>query len=208
VVEDAVAERLRAAGRAVVRGEAGLLTRVVVCLLGEALWLPVEGAFPVPGLAGPLDFGRPGFADRRRETLTILREAVLAGRARDLVRQTCGRLGGCSVTGWGTVPADPSELEQIVACFQPSVQWLLVETFLQEGWAALPGFPDLLVLDGPACILSECFPSRWPAGGRLIEVKGPGDSVRDGQKIWFDRLLQAGVPVELVEVAPPIKGAG
>jgi hypothetical protein len=34
----------------------------------------------------------------------------------------------------------------------------------------------------------------------LVEVKGPGDTVRPGQAVWFDRLIGAGAPVELWRV--------
>lgn len=35
---------------------------------------------------------------------------------------------------------------------------------------------------------------------RFVEVKGPGDSLSDTQKIWIDVLLSAGVPVEVCRV--------
>lgn len=35
---------------------------------------------------------------------------------------------------------------------------------------------------------------------RFVEVKGPGDSLSETQKIWIDVLLSAGVPVEVCRV--------
>jgi hypothetical protein len=34
----------------------------------------------------------------------------------------------------------------------------------------------------------------------LAEVKGPGDSLRDEQRVWMHRLLELGVPTEVWKV--------
>ena len=41
---------------------------------------------------------------------------------------------------------------------------------------------------------------------RFVEVKGPGDSLSETQKVWIDVLLSAGVPVEVCKVKAKIKG--
>lgn len=43
---------------------------------------------------------------------------------------------------------------------------------------------------------------------RFVEVKGPGDSLSDTQKIWIDVLLSAGVPVEVCRVKAKEDGEG
>lgn len=43
---------------------------------------------------------------------------------------------------------------------------------------------------------------------RFVEVKGPGDSLSDTQKIWIDVLLSAGVPVEVCRVKTKEDAAG
>jgi hypothetical protein len=49
------------------------------------------------------------------------------------------------------------------------------------------GFPDLVY-----------FP---PAGGyRLIEVKGPGDSLQNNQQRWMQHFQQHGIPHQLARV--------
>ena len=51
------------------------------------------------------------------------------------------------------------------------------------------GAPDLLLLSpGP------------PARARFVEVKGPGDSLRDAQLAWIDVLVRAGAEVEVAHV--------
>ena len=54
------------------------------------------------------------------------------------------------------------------------------------------GAPDLLLLapqteDAPPC-------------ARFVEVKGPGDQLRDAQLVWIDVLVRAGAQVEVAHV--------
>ena len=48
------------------------------------------------------------------------------------------------------------------------------------------GLPDLIVFEGEALT--------------LIEVKGPGDSLRLAQRLWHDHLLRAGVSIKIAKV--------
>ena len=64
------------------------------------------------------------------------------------------------------------------------------------------GLPVLLIIPGPAVRLEGCLPTRLDRGGLIVELKGPTDSTRDAQAVWFDRLLVAGARVELWEVRP------
>jgi hypothetical protein len=59
-----------------------------------------------------------------------------------------------------------------------------------------------VVLPGPEARLPDAHPARLPAGLVLAEVKGTGDVLRDEQLVWQDRLLRAGVAVEVWSVAP------
>ena len=76
----------------------------------------------------------------------------------------------------------------------------VMEAFLDHGGYAFSGLPDLVVLPGPDITVDGLFPARLGPELHLVEVKGPGDSVRDEQAIWFDRLVDAGVSVELWRV--------
>lgn len=65
-------------------------------------------------------------------------------------------------------------------------------------------------------VLFGCWRVRAIADGRIwhptkkearfVEVKGPGDSLSETQKVWIDVLLSAGVPVEVCKVKAKIKG--
>jgi hypothetical protein len=51
------------------------------------------------------------------------------------------------------------------------------------------GLPDLVVFDAE--------------GLSLVEVKGPGDTLRLAQRLWHDHLLKGGVRVKLAKIVAP-----
>ena len=59
--------------------------------------------------------------------------------------------------------------------------------------------PDLVILPGVVTTLAA-HPSRLGGGLLFAEVKGPNDALSDRHRVWHDRLLRAGVDVELWHV--------
>ena len=52
-------------------------------------------------------------------------------------------------------------------------------------------------------LLDELTSSVWDYSekvARFVEVKGPGDSLSETQKVWIDVLLSAGIQVEVCKV--------
>lgn len=201
VVEDALITALADAGRAAVHGEGALWTTLFALLFADAYFLPVSGALPARLLPGPLDVGTPAFAARREDAVAEVLAAVAAGEAPDRVRVADARWRGVVLAGaaWGRCDGDT--LARIAAALGPVALGCVLDRLLREGWSAARGLADLVVLDGPPVTL-PARPARLAAAARLVEVKGPGDTVRDDQAAWFDRLLAAGVPVELWRVEP------
>lgn len=188
-VEAALVRRLAVAGRAAVHAENALWTTLFALVFREAYFLPVPGMLPTPRLAAPLDLGRPGFHLRRRApTEALLRRVAAEGPAPFLAAWSGERLTGL----W----ADPAWLA-LAATVPGPMAAAVLERLLAEGWAAARGLPDLYVPPGPEVRLEGAIPARVPAGARLAEVKGPGDTLRDDQRRWHHRLLEASVPVEI-----------
>jgi len=192
-----VARRVEAAGRRVVACEGAWIRSLLVLLLGEILFLPVPGALPVPRLPGPLDLGTPAFAARRARAVFALLEAVDRGEAPHRIRAAGARWEGVLVRGYSR--PDPEGLAATAEALGPAGVRALVTPLLQRGFRAAAGLPDLIVLGGPSVRL-DAHPSRLPPGPRFVEVKGPGDTLREGQRVWIDRLLRAGLPVEVWRV--------
>lgn len=76
----------------------------------------------------------------------------------------------------------------------------VLEPLLVFGWAEAAGLPDWVVLAGDA-VQVDARPSRLDGAARFVEVKGPGDSLSDAQRVWLDRLLGAGLAAEVWHVA-------
>jgi hypothetical protein len=201
-VEVAVAGALAEVGRRAVHAEGALWRTMVSLLLTPALFAPVPGMLPVPRLDGPLDAGTAGFAERRPEIVAEIRAAVAAGEAPARIAAAWDLWAGCQVWGVTWEVADRDLLVALAAAAGPALLGVLLEARLAGGRGVFAGLPDLVLLDGPEARLPQAFPARVPAGLVWIEVKGPGDVVRDAQAVWFDRLIAAGARVEVWRVVP------
>jgi len=199
-VEDAVASWLAGHGRSALYGEGAPLSTICALLLAELYFLPVAGALPVRTLSGPLDLGTPAFRGARREAWAVLVAAVEAGAAPSIVAAADARWRGVRLTGARWDAADRETLIRATAGIPSAALVLLLERFADEGPRAMSGLPDLAVLPGPTIRLPDTFPAPLPAGLLLAEVKGPGDTLRDTQAVWLDRLAGAGMTVEVWRV--------
>jgi hypothetical protein len=202
-VEDAVLAVLDGLGRRALRAEGAPWSTLVAVLCAELWFLPVDGALPVRFLAGPLDLGTPGFRRARSTAVDDLLAAIDRGEAPDRIRAADPVWRGVRLAGarWDLV--DPEVLVALAEGIGPRGLRTVVEALLDHGPRAAAGLPDLVLLPGAPVKIEDAHPSRVPQHLVLIEVKGPGDTVRDEQSVWHDRLVRAGVPVELWEVEPP-----
>jgi hypothetical protein len=150
---------------------------------------------PARRLSGPLDVGRSGFALARPDAVASVLDAVARGEGPGLVARAWDQRFGQSLAGvaWTIAPRDT--LVRVVHELGPRVILAVIGRLLDEGWRSAAGLPDLVVLAGAEGRVPG-HPSRVPTGAFFVEVKGPTDSVRDAQTVWFDRLAAAGARVE------------
>lgn len=195
-VERAVIRTLAALDRHALHAEGSLWATLFALIFAEAYFLPVPGALPVRFLSGPLDLGTPAF--RRRPVHEIL-DAVRRGEAPGRIRAADARWRGVRLAGANWDLTDVETLAQIADGIGGPALADVLDRLVDDG-SATRGMPDLVVLPGPPVRIAGAHPSRLPEGLLLAEVKGPGDTVRDAQRIWFDRLLRCGVEVELWEI--------
>jgi hypothetical protein len=201
-VEAALVAALASGGRAAVHAEGSLWTTLFALLFADLYFLPLAGALPVARLDGPLDLGTPAFAARRSEGIARVLAAVRAGEASDRIAAADARWRGIRLGGaawWLTRDV----LIGVASSLGGHALAGVLDRLLCEGFGASRGLPDLVVLPGPAHRMESAFPSRIPDGLVLAEVKGPGDSLRPEQRVWADRLLAAGAPIEWWWVRPP-----
>lgn len=199
-VEGAVVAWLAAAGRRSLHVENSLWTTVLTLLLADdVLFLPVPGALPTRWLSGPLDLGTPAFATRRREAVDRRLAAIAAGEGPQRLAEAHARWHGVRLAGVHWELGAPDLVAVASGLGGPALAALL-GILLDRGWAAARGLPDLVILPGPAVRLPDAVPSHLGPGLHLVEIKGPGDAVRDEQAVWFHELGSLGAPIALWEV--------
>lgn len=195
-VEGALAASVRALGREVHHGENELWSSLFGVLFRSVLFLPVPGMLPTPLLTGPLDLGTPGFYARRRDAIEALLAALAAGEGPDRVRAESDSFG-LAISG---VRWDRFNIELLAAVAKgvgPRALAALMRVFAEDWRGSHRGLPDLVILPGPEASLPDALPASLSPELVLAEVKGPTDSLRDSQRVWFDRLLALGLRVEL-----------
>jgi Fanconi-associated nuclease 1 len=182
----------------VVGGENSIWRTLFGLLFFDLLWLPVPGMLPVEGLDAPLDYGTRHFASARAGLLAARLKDLSEGHGAAIMGAGLGHRG-CSIRGVNWRFSDAELLAVVGALPGPLVAGVL-ERMAWEGERSWSGLPDLLVLDGGGISIEGAFPARLPGGPLFVEVKGPGDSLRDGQRVWIDRLLALGARVEVWRV--------
>jgi len=199
-VERAVCAVLSGQGRRALHVEGALWSTLFALLFADCFFLKVPGALPTRTLSGPLDLGTPRFRERRADAVAAVLDAVRAGQAALRVREADARYRGQRLSGAHWDIADGSTLAAIAQGIGEAALREILTRILVEGRRATRGLPDLVVLPGPECELPDTFPRRLGPPLLLVEVKGPGDTLRDPQTVWLDRLVRSGAHVELWEV--------
>ncbi len=200
-IEAAICGWLRDQGRRACFSEGRYFTTLFALLFADVLFLEVPGALPVRWLAGPLDLGRPGFRERRSSAIDAVWQGISRGEGSARVREAWGRLRGVRIVGarWHRVTLP--ELEILADHLGPAGLRAILEPMLEHGLSRRRGLPDLVVFPGPPVRLPDALPGRLTEGLHLVEVKGPGDRLRDDQRLWLDCLVRAEVRTEVWEVA-------
>ena len=190
--------------------ENGIFASLFALLLWDALFAPGgdgDGAPSAPpdAHAAPLFGCPPGLADapldlraapgaffaRRRQLLEPLLARIGNDEAPAMLEAAhgahCGKL--CVGVEWGR--HDLPTLQLAAHALGGRVVEAVCRHLAHDYASYCHGAPDLLLLD----------PAASPPRAKLVEVKGPGDRLRDMQLVWIDVLLRAGADVAVCYVA-------
>lgn len=180
---------LRRHGREAVHAENTLWTSLYALVFRDLYFLPVPGMLPTARRDGPLDVGTPAFAVRRAREVKARIAAVAAEGCGAFVAAWQGeRLAGLSL---------PTLAQRCASLVPPAMAAAVLGRIVYEGWGAASGLPDLLILPGARTRVDGLIPANIDPHAILVEVKGQGDSLRDGQRVWTNTLIRADIPVEL-----------
>jgi hypothetical protein len=188
-VEVLAANRLAQDWPAVHYVENALMNALFGLAFWEQIFMPVPGAFHNPYQSVPADMYSREFRQRRRQALARRFEQLRAGDPGAAVRAACRQYAEfqCRWVDWRRV--DPDLVEQASRIIPGEHLLAIWERILFDPRENRRGFPDLVALGET----TGCY--------RLIEVKGPGDTLQDSQKRWLRFFDRQGIPAEVAWVA-------
>ena len=172
--------------------EGTLVSTLFAILCWDIIFCDIENVFYNKYQCHPLDFWSAEFFERRKEkfqehfaTLKALSEDSMD----DLIAEAWSkhREYGCVGLSWELF-TDVNQCQRCVACITPAPLVSVFEVFVKDTRLKRSGLPDLSIWN---------FEERKFV---MVEVKGPGDSLRNNQKVWLSFLDQAGVRAEVCYV--------
>eukprot|EP00850_Spirogloea_muscicola_P018365 SM000167S02978 [mRNA] locus=s167:251131:256223:- [translate_table: standard] len=198
--------------------EGGVWLTLFGLLLWDVLFSDVPDVFQTPFQTAPLDLNTDAFFTARRELIDRRLEEVRQGEGVRLLTRSWRAHHGVWCAGVNWERHSLTELQTIAGCIGgpglAGVCRLLAED--HGGWAG--GMPDLLLWrtatndKGQAlycclcgCRSENCKSCAGVGDAKLVEVKGPRDSLSEQQRAWIAALLASGLHVEVckvVEVEP------
>ncbi|TGD72601.1 VRR-NUC domain-containing protein [Mangrovimicrobium sediminis] len=188
-VERAAAQCLVGEWRAVYYVENQLMNALFGLAFWEEIFAPVAGAFTNPFQSAPADMYEAGFREARSELLEA-RFAQLAGAdlGEVLPRAHAAYCDyQCRWVNWRAVDA---QLVAAAAAIIPAQHLLAIwRRMLFDPRENRRGFPDLLAL------------GEAPGDYRMIEVKGPGDTLQESQKRWLRYFDEQSIPAAVARVS-------
>ncbi len=183
-VEDAAAAVLAEHGGVVRHLENALPLGLFGLAYWEWVFAPVDGMFVNAFQSAPLDLFWPDFfATRRGRCDDPLRLDDGALRAAMLATAASRRGVANRLVDWRAL--DAATLERVLAGIPMADVRTLLAIVAQDLDRARTGFPDLTAVydDGTY---------------EFVEVKGPTDQLRPHQRLWMDKLEEAGLRVRLL----------
>ncbi|KAF8559868.1 hypothetical protein OG21DRAFT_1431070 [Imleria badia] len=169
-------------------------TRVIAMLFGLLFWdvifESIPGVFETPFQTAPLDIAEDSFYHARKVLMDERLAVIEAGKAANLVRDvdTNHRASGtwCVGVQWDLFSTE--DLVDIVTCIGGPALSVICRVLCEDYTFGTSGGPDLFLWNTEK---GTC---------KFVEVKGPGDTLQENQRIWIDILLKAPVPVEICRV--------
>ncbi|MGI2258362.1 VRR-NUC domain-containing protein [Shewanella sp. GXUN23E] len=168
--------------------------QLLCAVFGLAFWDIIfarqKGMFVHPFQLAPLDMWHPEFTTRRAPMLAA-RLAQLAGGDLSPITTHLHTKRGIANAWVNWKSLDETLISTVLRHLTSSQLTGLLELMLKDLRFMRAGMPDLLLLvediTGPRL--------EW------VEVKGPGDSLRDNQRLWLSQLSLLDLPAHLCHVS-------
>jgi hypothetical protein len=166
--------------------------RLMNTLFGLAFWeeifMPLPGAFHHAYQGGPSDMFEQGFRERRATAIERRMATLRRGNLASTLSRAYHRYHPyhCHWTDWRRV--DAAMVETACQVIPRNHLLAVFERLLFDPRENRKGFPDLVAL------------GNRPGDYCLIEVKGPGDALQEGQKGWLRYFADKDIPARVARV--------
>ncbi|KAL4077221.1 VRR-NUC domain-containing protein [Scleroderma yunnanense] len=189
-VEMLALQRYEGQGYKGIHCEARIIAMLFGLLFWDIIFAPIPGAFETPYQTAPLDIAEDSFYHSRKDLMETRLSEIQNGEAADIIsRVDCTHRASetwCVGVQWDLVSSE--DLVDIVKCIGGEALSVICRVLCEDYAVRMSGGPDLFLWNTEEC---TC---------KFVEVKGPGDTLQENQKVWIDILLRAPVPVEICRV--------
>ncbi|KAK3254465.1 hypothetical protein CYMTET_36319 [Cymbomonas tetramitiformis] len=176
-----------------IHSEGSIFSTLFTLLMWDVLFQDVPDVFLTPFQTGPMDVGTDMFRAARQEAVELrLSQLREPGMAVELLTRCWETNFGVMCRGmkWEVVPLP--ELCKIATCIGATGLATICSILVDGHGGGGSGMPDLLLWrEEPAPMV------------KLVEVKGPNDTLAEHQRAWITSLEMAGLDVEVCKVEIP-----
>ncbi|KAG2210228.1 hypothetical protein INT47_003213 [Mucor saturninus] len=169
--------------------ENGIVKMIAVLLFWDIIFAPMTGVFETPYQMAPLDLGSDAFYEARLDIINVRLREISEGHYKDIILKVDERERArgtvCIGTNWDY---EQQDILEIAECIGASSLASLCQLYFEEFGHRQGGMPDLCCWDYEKrkCLFSE--------------VKGPGDTLSETQKMWIETLTGFSIQVEVCYV--------
>ncbi|KAK7694026.1 hypothetical protein QCA50_003602 [Cerrena zonata] len=141
--------------------------------------------------SAPLDIAEDTFYLSRKSLIDQRLQEIRDGMAPEIIEQNDDQhrpsQTWCVGVRWDLF--EKQDLVEIAECIGGDGMATICQLMCEDYASRTSGVPDLIIWNAEE------------STGKFVEVKGPGDSLQENQKVWVDVLVRAGVPVDVCHVA-------
>ncbi|KAJ7286467.1 hypothetical protein C8J57DRAFT_1287737 [Mycena rebaudengoi] len=176
----------------------GFRSTLFTLLFWDIIFTPVAGAFETPFQTCPLDMCEDSFLRARRDLITERLTEIESGEAakyleeHDRKYRDGGDANRC-VVGVRWDLCSRADLRDVFTCISPAILSMICQMFCEDYAGRCESLPSLIAWN----------PDSRPRRYKLVNIKGPGHPVRQGQKLWSDVLARCSAYLEVCEVVEP-----
>ncbi|KAF9053139.1 hypothetical protein BJ165DRAFT_1339846 [Panaeolus papilionaceus] len=176
--------------RCVMHAETSILTMLFALLFWDIIFASVPGAFETPFQTCPLDMFEDAFYYARKQLIEARLAQIRGGKFCEILSRHDDqyRPKGTWCLGVNWELCTKQELLQIVECMGGNSLAHICNLFCQDYSGRSSGGPDLIIWNYSRKVC------------KFVEVKGPGDTAKANQTLWFDSLKRADSDIDLCKV--------